>query len=103
MQRLPVQYQRADDGDVRRHQRFGKSVLFQNLRLAPAAWAVELEDDRLRQGILRASPRLEVREVHAVLVRVERHQPTISLQADAGQGIDDDVWRQGFVGVQGNK
>ncbi|MNP26031.1 hypothetical protein D3C76_1188650 [compost metagenome] len=69
----------------------GEAVLFEDRRIAPAAWAVELGDQRLRV--------FDAHLIDAVLVAVQRQHPCIAEKADAFHGVQDQVGGKGVEGV----
>ena len=90
MQGAPVDSQRGDHGHLGGGEFPGEGVLLLDLGRAPAAGAVELQHDgRVRVGQRRTG--LQMGQVDAVLVGVERHQPTVANQAGAGQRVQHEV------------
>ncbi|MNI65455.1 hypothetical protein D3C73_1209660 [compost metagenome] len=84
--------------DQRRHDRHlavgefgGELVLFQNRFVAPALRPVELGDQRL--GVF------DTDLIDAVLVAVERQDARVAEKADAFDGIEHEVWCEGFKRV----
>ena len=96
-----VQRQRADHRDFSVHQLGGEGVFFEDLRVAPAVRAVELDHHRLARQIAAADRAFEVRLIDAVFIARQRHHPAIAAQADAGQRVQHHVGREVFVSVQG--
>ena len=71
--RLAVNAARGDQRNLGFGQFNGKSMLFPDLIVAPAARAVKFDDDRVSL--------LDAYLVYAVLVAIERQQPAIAKQA----------------------
>jgi len=92
VQRAAVHHQRADGGHLGGHEFGGEGMFFEDLRLAPAPWAVELGHHAaavLQRGL-----------VHAVLVGRQGHEPPIAIQAHAGQRVEHGIGREGGEGVE---
>ncbi len=71
---------------------FGREgVLFEDGCIAPAAWAVELGNQRLRV--------FDAHLVHAVLVAVQRQHPSVAEKAQAFHCVQDQVGGEGVEGV----
>jgi hypothetical protein len=94
-----VGVERAARDVARRHGRHlgvgelaNERMLLADLRVAPAAGTVELDDDR------RAV--VEHRLVDAVLVAPERDQAAVAANADGLEGIEDEVGRERRVGMR---
>ncbi|MNZ64080.1 hypothetical protein D3C78_822420 [compost metagenome] len=86
-----VVLQRGDHRHFAVGQFGGEAVLFEDGRVAPAAWAVELGDQRLRA--------LDAHLVDAVFVAVQRQHPGIAEKAQAFHGVQDQVGGEGVEGV----
>jgi hypothetical protein len=75
-----VQFARRDHRHVLRRQLARERVLFEDLRVAPASWPIELGDDHLAV--------LEMNLEDAVLVRVELQQAAVAAQADGIECVE---------------
>jgi voltage-gated potassium channel len=95
--RLSLQPQRAHGGHLGGHQLGGKRVFLEDLRLAPAARAVELG----HHAGMALHRFFEWHLVDPVLVRRQGGQAAVAVQADAGQRIQHGVGHQAGVGVAG--
>ena len=86
---------RVDHRDLGGGQFGREGMLLQDLRIAPAAGAVELRDDHA----LVLQEDLE----HAVLVGVQLDQPAVSAQADGVEGVEHHFRRQAGIGGLGRR
>ena len=93
VQGLAVQHQRPHGRDFSGHQLGGEGVFFQDLRVAPAAGAVELGDHFLAV--------FQHHLIDPVFVGGQGGEPAIAIQADAREGVEHAVGRQGGEGVGG--
>ncbi len=84
-QRAPADVQRRSDRHFGGGQLRGESMLFGDLRVAPARRTIEFEDQRAF-----AAPHL----IHPVLITVEREKPAISLESERGSRVEHHVGRQ---------
>ena len=103
VQRLALQAQRANHRNLSAHQLSGKSVLFQNLRIAPAAGPVKLGDHGVADALglaARWCRAFQRNLVNAVFVAGERRQPAVSPQAHTGERVQHHVGREQFVGMR---
>ena len=98
-QRRVAEAERRDDRDLGRGQLGGEGVFLEDLRVAPAPGAVELQHHRRR--VLAPEP------VDAVLVAVQREQVPVRLESGRGRGIQHRVrseageWRRSVGGPRG--
>ncbi|MNM88565.1 hypothetical protein D3C81_1007860 [compost metagenome] len=69
----------------------GEAVFFEDRRIAPAAWAVELGDQRLCV--------FDAHLIDAVLVAVQCQHPGVAEKADAFHCVQDQVGGEGVEGV----
>ena len=94
MQRAAVDFQRRDHRNFRSGEFCREGMFFDDLRVVPAAGAVEL--DHHRRAVFHTGL------VDAVLVAVEREHAAVRHQPDLRQRIEDAVGRQAIVwGVGG--
>jgi hypothetical protein len=77
------------------HQLGGKRVLFFNLRPCPAFGAVKLQ----HHGVVALAGLVQVRQIHAVFVRVECGQAAIAPQVHTGQCVQHHIGCQALEGV----
>ena len=83
VQRLAIEQQRADDGNLLGHQFGRESVFLADLGIAPAPGAVELGDDG------RAVFQMQL--VDPVFIAGQRQHAPIAEQADGGQRVHHHV------------
>ena len=100
VQAAAIQPHGRDHRDFGRNQFGGEIVLFLNLRLAPTPGAVELEHHRFNRRQRIVQRLVQVRQVDAVLVGVQRHLPAVAQQTDPGQRVGHAVRGQVLVGMQ---
>ena len=104
MQRVAVSQQRPDDRNFIGHEFCAEGMLFQNLRVTPAARPIELGNDD--GGFVAAGVRcrlpghgsgcFQMHLVHAVFVGTQRHQAAITIQAYRCQGVQHHIGCQRF-------
>ncbi len=92
VQRAAFHDERRDRGHLGGGEFGGEGVFLQDLRLAPAARAVELGDH--------ARAVLQMHLIDPVLVRAQGHQAAVAVQADGRERVQHEVGREVGVGVE---
>ena len=101
VQRAAVQLQRTHHRHFSCHQLVGKRVLFNDLRVCPAVWPIELGNHHIACCARFTHTVFKMNLVDPVFITRQRHQAAVAMQPYAGQRVQHHVGCQGLIGVRG--